>query len=1029
MDPTWLFRLDQTLSSYSILTALVVILLLVAALDQLGALGWALNQFGRATRWAVRRGFRVWERWLSWADWWLYLLLALVLVTTGALTATGLPVVTLGCAALTVSMGVATCLAYMFIDVERYEVERGRKAVHNPTKGQGLAPNVARYGHRVEVTLLASAAAAVIGGFALLNQGLYETVGGGWYRVEEGSRPAFVDFLAYALINLLSLVDVLDLADSRQLLHATFVRKGTWPSAVMLAAFRSFFTLILLQQVFASVRQGRLLSETIADFWSPHEPIHDRARNALPQFGAAAIGPVLLSLREMMALTKEQRDQLPLILAAIGPSTIPTLVRHLSDPHEHVRAVAAGALGHLRAREAVGEVAALVGDPSDLVRISAVEALGLIAGDEAKAERSRLVRMPRRVGLRWRFFNRHRSAGDGHQPTNVAVAALRRGLGDDLAAVRGQAAAALGRIGAAAADAAEELAALLRDADETVRCHAAEALGQVGGAPEPLLAALDDTAAPVRAAAARGLRTLGRRAAGATARLIELLQDPDEAVRVAAGEAVTAAGPLDDDSTIKLAEGLSSPDDVVRAQAADALGTVDAPAEHAAPPLVEALADGNDAVRAKAVEALGKIGEEAAGVAVPSLVRALRDRDSWVSALAAEALGEMGVSAGVLPGLVRALGHVNLQVRANSAEALGKLGSAAGPARAALERAAADKDGSVRAQAVRALGALGPPPPATAHLIRAAMADPDPLVRASAAATVGAWDQPPAEALADLLPLLHDPNDQVKIQVCEVLSKWVGATEPVVEGLCRALAEDDSAWVQASAALALARIGPGAAAAGAALLRAARTGELGVREQAMRALVMIQPPEAVEGFEAGLSDAAAEVRVVASAGWVKAASVPATAGPALVEALRDPEPQVRANAAHALARLEELPTGAATALRECAGDPNDGLRLNAVLALQLAPPGEVADLMSHLLDDPNVRIRLVAAGAVLGVNPAEARAAAAVVAAAADPSPRVRQAVEDLTPLITAQPVGADPRAADVAPVALAAGEQPVAAP
>ena len=72
---------------------------------------------------------------------------------------------------------------------------------------------------------------------------------------------------------------------------------------------------------------------------------------------------------------------------------------------------------------------------------------------------------------------------------------------------------------------------------------------------------------------------------------------------------------------------------------------------------------------------------------------------------------------------------------------------------------------------------------------------------------------------------------------------------------------------------------------------------------------MIQPPEGAEGFEAGLSDAAAEVRVVASAGWIKAASVPATIGPALVEALRDPEPQVRANAAHALARLDDSRQG------------------------------------------------------------------------------------------------------------------------
>jgi hypothetical protein len=84
------------------------------------------------------------------------------------------------------------------------------------------------------------------------------------------------------------------------------VRPAQWPASVLLAVFRSFFTLVLLQQVFASIRQGRLLAETISDLWSPHPPIHERARSALPQFGAAAAGPLLVSLRSVEALTKER---------------------------------------------------------------------------------------------------------------------------------------------------------------------------------------------------------------------------------------------------------------------------------------------------------------------------------------------------------------------------------------------------------------------------------------------------------------------------------------------------------------------------------------------------------------------------------------------------------------------------------------------------------------------------------------------------------------------------------------------------
>jgi HEAT repeat protein len=121
-----------------------------------------------------------------------------------------------------------------------------------------------------------------------------------------------------------------------------------------------------------------------------------------------------------------------------------------------------------------------------------------------------------------------------------------------------------------------------------------------------------------------------------------------------------------------------------------------------------------------------------------------------------------------------------------------------------------------------------------------------------------------------------------------------------------------------------------------------------------------------------------------------------------VETLRDPETQVRANIAYALSRLNALPREAVPLLRECAADPNDGLRLNAAAALQLAPAAETAELMDHLLDDPNVRVRLVAARAVLGRNPGDPRAVAVVRAAANDPAPRVRQGAEELAPLLIA---------------------------
>jgi HEAT repeat protein len=94
----------------------------------------------------------------------------------------------------------------------------------------------------------------------------------------------------------------------------------------------------------------------------------------------------------------------------------------------------------------------------------------------------------------------------------------------------------------------------------------------------------------------------------------------------------------------------------------------------------------------------------------------------------------------------------------------------------------------------------------------------------------------------------------------------------------------------------------------------------------------------------------------------------------------------------ALARLHELPPEAVPLLLECLADPSDGLRLNAVLALENAPPEEVGPALDQLLDDPNLRVRLIAAGRVLAADPADARAAAAVAEALAAPAPRLRSA-------------------------------------
>jgi HEAT repeat protein len=1006
---SWFAQLERTQTSYLLLAALTVTVLAAGILYQIGLIGWVLRGLGMIVRGGIRSGFLLWERLLAWASWPLFLAIVCGFLLVGGVAGGPLPALRVLFGLATLFMGAIACLAYMFIDLERNEVERGYKAVHNPLKGQVLALNLKRYGKQVRVPLLISATVALIGGFALFNQGLYETIGREWYKVaDERREPIYADFLAYALTKILGVVDVLDLARSHHVLGAAFVRQAAWPASTLLAAFKLFFTMVLLDQIFASLRQGKLLAETIADFWSPHEPIHERARAALPIYGTLAIGPLLVSLRSVPSLTKEQRDQLPLILETIGPSIIPALVRHLHDPHEHVRAIVAAALGKLHALETVPSVAALAQDPSDVVRQSVVEALGNLGGSGPGHGRTKrgLARGhgSKGRGIGWFSGWKKRAApARPSDPVELAVATLESALADESAPVRIQAARALGRIGPRAAAVAPRLIGLLKEADETIRCQAAQALGEVGGETGATVAALvellKDASAPVKATAARALGALKKAAGLAVPSLVPLLQDRQESVRTAAAEAIALVGPLDQAATDTLVEGLDSPDNVVRAQTAQALGTIGAAAEEAAPALVEAMADSNDRVRAKAVEALGKIGEPAAATAVPGLVRALRDQDNWVSAKAAEALGQMGESDdATIAALVRSLGHLNPEVRRNAALALGNLGAAgaaAGTGRA-LEEAARDEDGGVRSQAILALGTIGCSTPASVKILMTGFQDADPLVRAAAVVSVGRWGEPNEAILSGLAPLLEDANDQVKVEAIKVLPRLAGATPAVIDGLCRRLLEDDNVPVQAHAALALGKLGPAATAAGGPLLHAAQTGEVSVREQAMRAIAMIQPPETTQAFAVGLKDASADIRTVASAGWMNAAVISEQAVPALIEALRDPEVQVRANAANALARLDAIPAAAIPLLIECTANAHDGLRMNAAMALKLAPADAVAEVMHHLVADPNSRVRLIAASSLLAEESSDATAGAVLVDALGDPALRVREAAMDL---------------------------------
>ena len=77
----------------------------------------------------------------------------------------------------------------------------------------------------------------------------------------------YPDFVASALVHLLSVVDLLNLANTHHLAQVAVARPVAGLATALLALFKSFFTLVLIQQVFASVRRGRPEVNSQAAWW------------------------------------------------------------------------------------------------------------------------------------------------------------------------------------------------------------------------------------------------------------------------------------------------------------------------------------------------------------------------------------------------------------------------------------------------------------------------------------------------------------------------------------------------------------------------------------------------------------------------------------------------------------------------------------------------------------------------------------------------------------------------------------------
>jgi hypothetical protein len=181
----------------------------------------------------------------------------------------------------------------------------------------------------------------------------------------------------------------------------------------------------------------------------------------------------------------------------------------------------------------------------------------------------------------------------------------------------------------------------LKTASETNRPDVVRAIGAFGEDATPVLgevvAALNDSNAQVRSAAAWALSQIGPKGDASVPALAQALSDPNPRTRDLAALALKATGPMAAPAIPQLIRSLNDPVDYVRASAAAALGAV-GPAAHAAVhPLMERLlAKGEQGfVLSNVALALGAMGPEARD-AIPALEQTIKE--NRVSASAREAI-------------------------------------------------------------------------------------------------------------------------------------------------------------------------------------------------------------------------------------------------------------------------------------------------------------------------------------------------------------------------------------------------------
>ncbi len=358
-------------------------------------------------------------------------------------------------------------------------------------------------------------------------------------------------------------------------------------------------------------------------------------------------------------------------------------------------------------------------------------------------------------------------------------------------------------LGGAADPTVDERLAQLRNADAKTRRLAADSLGRakLESAIPPLIAALSDVDAGVRASAAKALRRIGPKTFAPQVAAVAKLSTDDkrsilESLIELAPRAIESSFAAD---TVAIAKLLADRDTEVRIHATVLLGAIGAPAKRLLPTLLDQVVDpartpyirpgnipGN--LSEATVQAILRIDpqsqESIAKAAMPALLKLLESGDRSKADSAARVIEKLGPHGRAAePALLAALDRAERFEGYAIRSALLKVGDRYARQ---LERTVRDPEAPAqsRAEALRALNGAPPSADATfATLLALTLADEEPVLRAAAVDLCWMSESRAKPVIKDLVRLLGDraldaARDPTRIGVEDTLVRAIRQAGP-----------------------------------------------------------------------------------------------------------------------------------------------------------------------------------------------------------------------------------------------------------